>query len=318
MMHPLISVVIPTRNRPELMLRAVLSALAQTLTEIEVIVVIDGPDPATVSVLSKIVDCRFRWIELPVSGGACAARNHAIREAHAPWIALLDDDDAWFPTKLERQLRVAESQSVPYPIVACQVAVDRGITEAIWPERQPRDMEHLSEYVFCRSGLGFGETLITTSMLLAPSALFHLVPFSTAVRRHQDTDWILRATKVLGAKLVWAWEPLSLFNLDVAQSSIGRSGDPAPSRMWAEGNALLTPKAYAYFVATQIAPRSQHVSLQSKFSVLRQTRGYPRALLLSMLFLFTTSMARQRILSILPGGDSQLLEQIKEASAVVA
>jgi glycosyltransferase involved in cell wall biosynthesis len=92
---PEISVVIPTRNRAALVPRAVHSALAQTLRDIEVIVVVDGPDPDTVEALAAIDDPRLRVVALDASGGAPAARNVGARNAGAPWVALLDDDDEW-------------------------------------------------------------------------------------------------------------------------------------------------------------------------------------------------------------------------------
>ena len=51
-----VSAVIPTRNRPDLVLRAVSSCLAQTYTDLEVIVVVDGPDAATQEALGKVRD----------------------------------------------------------------------------------------------------------------------------------------------------------------------------------------------------------------------------------------------------------------------
>ena len=62
---PVVSAVIPTRNRPELVCRAVRSVLSQTVSEIECIVVIDGLDAATVQSLSEIADSRLRVIALP-------------------------------------------------------------------------------------------------------------------------------------------------------------------------------------------------------------------------------------------------------------
>jgi glycosyltransferase involved in cell wall biosynthesis len=68
-----VSAVIPTRGRPELLRRAVRSALAQTLRDIEVVVVIDGPDPATHLVLQELAqqDGRLRVLALPSSVGGC-------------------------------------------------------------------------------------------------------------------------------------------------------------------------------------------------------------------------------------------------------
>ena len=84
---PDVSVVIPTRFRPGLVTRAIRSALAQTVDNIEVIVVIDGPDDETVAALAAIGDPRLRALPLPERGGAPNARNMGVREARAPWTA---------------------------------------------------------------------------------------------------------------------------------------------------------------------------------------------------------------------------------------
>ena len=72
---PGVSVVIPTRSRPHLVTRAVRSALAQSINDIEVVVVMDGPDPETRTALAGVADRRLRVIELPEPGGAPNARN---------------------------------------------------------------------------------------------------------------------------------------------------------------------------------------------------------------------------------------------------
>src|ERR1044071_7690025 len=98
---PDVSVVIPTLRRPALVTRAVGSVLAQTIENIEVIVVVDGPDEDTRSALAAITDPRLRVIQLSTQGGAPHARNSGVAEARARWTALLDDDDEWLPRKLE-------------------------------------------------------------------------------------------------------------------------------------------------------------------------------------------------------------------------
>ncbi|MEM6403664.1 MAG: glycosyltransferase, partial [Cyanobacteria bacterium P01_D01_bin.116] len=74
-MKPLVSVVIPTFHRPQLVKRAVISALTQTLQNIEVIVVIDGIDKDTSLTLGEIDDSRLQIIELSINQGACFARD---------------------------------------------------------------------------------------------------------------------------------------------------------------------------------------------------------------------------------------------------
>src|SRR6187551_3408361 len=76
---PDVTVVIPTRNRPDLVSRAVHSVLGQTYRNIEVIVVVDGPDAATEDALGTIGDDRLRVLTLPAKGGAPNARNQGVR-----------------------------------------------------------------------------------------------------------------------------------------------------------------------------------------------------------------------------------------------
>ena len=110
----IVSAVIPTRGRPELLQRAVRSALAQTLREIEVVVVIDGEDPVTSLALeSGSQDGRLRVIALAVSVGGSDARNRGVDAARGEWIAFLDDDDEWLPGKLQAQLDAVKASTAP-------------------------------------------------------------------------------------------------------------------------------------------------------------------------------------------------------------
>ena len=104
MTTPEVTVVIPTRDRCRRLELAVRSALAQTRVDLEVVIVDDGSVDATEQMASSIRDLRVRYLRRPVSEGVSAARNLGIAEARGRWIALLDDDDVWAPTKLARQI----------------------------------------------------------------------------------------------------------------------------------------------------------------------------------------------------------------------
>src|SRR3954464_7324232 len=95
-----VSVVIPTRFRPDMVVRAVRSALSQSEGPREVIVVIDGPDQATSMSLRGIDDGRLVVHEAPSNGGPGRARNAGVAMCSGEWIAFLDDDDEWMSTKL--------------------------------------------------------------------------------------------------------------------------------------------------------------------------------------------------------------------------
>jgi glycosyltransferase involved in cell wall biosynthesis len=104
---PTVSVVIPTHNRRELLLRTIHSVLAQAL-DFEVLVVDDGSTDGTAEAVRFLNDRRIRVLrnERPVR--VAAARNIGAEAATGAWIALLDDDDLWSPEKLERQFAAVE------------------------------------------------------------------------------------------------------------------------------------------------------------------------------------------------------------------
>jgi glycosyltransferase involved in cell wall biosynthesis len=106
---PDVTVVIPTKDRWDLLSTAALpSALGQQDVDLEVVVVDDGSTDATPDHLADITDSRLRIIRHDRSRGVAQARNAGIRAASGHWIAFLDDDDLWAPTKLRLQLDTAD------------------------------------------------------------------------------------------------------------------------------------------------------------------------------------------------------------------
>ncbi|MES9870529.1 MAG: glycosyltransferase family A protein [Sedimenticola sp.] len=103
-----ISVIIPTHNRADLLERALKSVQAQTLPPLEVIVVDDGSEDHTREMVSEKFP-RVRYLHQP-NRGVSSARNLGISEARGDWIALLDSDDEWLPSKLASQKTRLESQ----------------------------------------------------------------------------------------------------------------------------------------------------------------------------------------------------------------
>ena len=100
---PFISVVIPTLDRRSTLPRALDSVLSQTKPPDEVIVVDNGSTDDTITMLKADYPTVLRLRE--AKPGVSAARNKGIFSAKGAWIALLDSDDAWLPSKLEKQLR---------------------------------------------------------------------------------------------------------------------------------------------------------------------------------------------------------------------
>jgi glycosyltransferase involved in cell wall biosynthesis len=105
--HPKVSVIIPTYNRAATVPRAIDSVLAQTLNDLEVIVIDDGSSDDTGRILSERYGDRIRYYNQQ-NQGASAARNRGIEEARGEWIAFLDSDDIWEKDKLEWQFRALQ------------------------------------------------------------------------------------------------------------------------------------------------------------------------------------------------------------------
>ncbi len=132
MIHPLVSVVIPTYNYGRFVVDAVESALSQTLPPLEVIVVDDGSTDDTRARLAVFGD-RIRYL-FQENGGLSKARNAGIEASRGEWIALLDSDDTWHPEKLEIQLSAlakSELASIAMLVVSPRAQV--------LPERLPAD-----------------------------------------------------------------------------------------------------------------------------------------------------------------------------------
>lgn len=106
-MNPTVSVVIPTYNRAGKVRNAIESALAQTVTDVEVIVVDDGSSDDTGKILEEVFGDRIRYYA-QVNQGVSVARNKGVEEARGEWIAFLDSDDFWEQDKLEWQFKALE------------------------------------------------------------------------------------------------------------------------------------------------------------------------------------------------------------------
>jgi glycosyltransferase involved in cell wall biosynthesis len=106
-MNPKVSVVIPTYNRADKVRSAIESVLAQTFSDLEVIVVDDGSSDDTGKILEEMFGDRIRY-HAQANQGASVARNKGIEEARGDWIAFLDSDDLWEKEKLEWQFKALE------------------------------------------------------------------------------------------------------------------------------------------------------------------------------------------------------------------
>ena len=105
----MVSAIITTHNRKELLRRAIESVLSQTYLEMECIVIDDASNDGT-DQICKLYPVRYIYIPKEESKGGNYARNLGIYAAVGEYVAFLDDDDYWLPTKIEKQVKLIEEK----------------------------------------------------------------------------------------------------------------------------------------------------------------------------------------------------------------
>ncbi|WP_324759665.1 glycosyltransferase family 2 protein [Haloarcula sp. GH36] len=183
-----VSVVVPTYNRPDLLSRALDSVLTQTVTDLECIVI---DDCSSTSQARKVVestnDDRVRYARHEETKGSSAARNTGIEMAVGEYVAFLDDDDEWYPEKLERQLSLFEELTEEYGIVYCWMNYYDDTKDTIINRYRPR----LSGDIF--PDMLDGQRIGSTSTLVVRRPVAETVNgFDENLIRGTDGDFIRR------------------------------------------------------------------------------------------------------------------------------
>lgn len=185
--NELISVVIPTYNRANIISKSIESVLNQTYKNIELIIVDDGSTDDTVKNLRKIKDERLRIVQLEKNSGMCAARNAGAKVAKGAYIAVQDSDVIWDEKKIERQYQHIKNTNDDITFCRVSRGIENGIMTTI-----PRDNFILSGDIY--------KMLLTGNFIDSPTILMKkkvtdLVEFDPIVRRFTDWDFSLRALK---------------------------------------------------------------------------------------------------------------------------
>jgi glycosyltransferase involved in cell wall biosynthesis len=180
---PDVTVVIPTRNRWDLLSTAALpSALGQEDVDVEVLVIDDGSTDGTAAGVAALGDPRARLIRREPPHGVARARNAGIAAAGGAWIALLDDDDLWSPRKLRTQLDAAEAAGASFAYgAAAALAEDRAWVYSL----ASPDPETLTSTLLARNVLWGG----CSNVVVRSDAVRQLEGFDE--RLFQLADWDL-------------------------------------------------------------------------------------------------------------------------------
>lgn len=252
---PLVSVIIPTFRRPQQVRLAAQSALTQTWGEIEVLIISDGPDPATRAAVVDL-DPRLRFLELPHNVGPAAARNAGVQASRGEWLAFLDDDDLMLEGKIASQMSLADDRE-PKRMIACRMAYRHGERTDVWPSRPIGPKEDIADYILRRPSLLGRPGIVPIQTLLIHRSILEQVPFSTH-KDHEDWAWLLEAWHTAGARVAFAWEALVVYNVDTGGTSRSRRMNWADSLAWAHHyREWISDRAFCSFLATKAALKAK-------------------------------------------------------------
>lgn len=183
--QPDVSVVIPAYNQARYLAEAVQSALAQTTPAKEIIVVDDGSTDETAAVAASFDDqIGYVWQE---NQGLAAARNTGIAHARGEWVALLDSDDCWQPSFLEKMTALA-AQAPRAAVYYCGVAYVDGDGRSL-PQRA--EIPALQPAAF-RQQMLRNNFLVPSTVMLRRQVVIANGCFDPAFRRLQDWELWLR------------------------------------------------------------------------------------------------------------------------------
>ena len=194
----LVSVIIPTYKRSDMLLRAIQSVLNQTYKNLELIVVNDNErgeySQKLYLLIEKIEDSRLVFVEQEKHINGAAARNAGIKVAKGEYIAFQDDDDYWNIDKIEKQVNVLSSLDQSWGAVSClkKLFVNGKLIEASVPYKSGQILDEIMDG---RISLGTGAVLIRRS------ALDDAGYFDESLIRHQDIQLFTRLASKYKIKL---------------------------------------------------------------------------------------------------------------------
>ena len=126
-MNELVSIIMPSYNTASFISKTIESVLNQTYKNWELLVVDDCSTDGTDEIVSKYNDKRIVYLKNEKNSGAALSRNRALRNAKGKWIAFLDSDDLWHPTKLEKQIKFMKKMDISF-----RIPVTRKLMKMMW------------------------------------------------------------------------------------------------------------------------------------------------------------------------------------------
>ena len=185
--NPKISVIIVTYNRPDSLSSAIESVLNQTYQNFELIVVDNGVEIPAKKIVESFDDTRIRYIQNDRNTDCAGGKNIGMKNAKGEFIAILDDDDVWFPEKLELQIEAFQKNpEAGFCFTAVNQVFDHGAKDSIVPD----GMDNYYERALSKFS-GF----LSITLMIRKSVIDDIGYMDEAFPSHTDIEWIIRIAK---------------------------------------------------------------------------------------------------------------------------
>jgi len=189
MSNPTVSVIICTRNRCKMLVNAIKSVLNQTFSDFELIIVDGASTDDTEKVVRSFNDSRIIYIKQQENISATDSLNRGLQIAKGEYIALQDDDDEWFPEKLEKQLQVFASGPIDLGVVYCWEEVFDYKNQKIIMRTKQNLRGNIFLDLLAYPGHGGG------SLMVIKTKVFHQIPFVQETKLPSDYFWCIKVAK---------------------------------------------------------------------------------------------------------------------------
>jgi glycosyltransferase involved in cell wall biosynthesis len=309
--QPEVTAIIPTRGRPQLLKQAIQSILDQQGPAVQIQVIIDGPrDMASEKIVEDFKHPLVKFHAFETNKGPAACRTAGALMAETEWVAFLDDDDLWYPQKIQIQLAAVPKGAERRTIVSCRSHIETPTGIYVWPRRLPAPGQKVGDYLFCRRSLFKGDSFVQASSILCHRDV--MVQFPQRTVAHEDWDWLIRACDHGGCRLIVVPEILARHKTEFKRNSLSNLHQFNESFQWSlDMSGILSKQAFSGFLLHvlngMLTERGDWRSGCHVF-VTALRHGKPRIMDLFMFgiqWLFPTSLRRRirsRFQRLRPGG----------------
>jgi glycosyltransferase involved in cell wall biosynthesis len=214
--RPLVSVIMPTYNHAQFIGDAIKSVFDQTYENLELIIIDNYSEDNTEEIIASFSDSRIRYKKFRNNGSIAASRNVGICESRGKYIAFLDSDDMWKPTKIERQIELLENDDNIFLVCSRFIIIKNGKVSRILPKRKKLRAGNVFVPLFLSNNF-----IGTSSVLLRNNLKENNYLFDTDLGLKAIEDFALWLKIAKNKHIAYIDEPLVVYREHVSNTSIG-------------------------------------------------------------------------------------------------